>query len=107
MTGPQPRERTDRFKDGLLVGLAAARLLARHTLAHGRRRVNLRAGRQRQGVLLPGDREERLVHVGISGAHAVNQLYMYISASQLHVAIIGDWVIGGQSSRRNTCTPAN
>lgn len=105
VTRPQPRERTDRFKDGLLVGLAAARLVARRTLTHGRRRVNLRAGRQRQGVLLPGDREERLVHVGVSGPIAVDQLYIYIYifASRWHVAIIGGRIIGGQSSRRNTC----
>lgn len=66
-----------------MVGLVVARLLAQHTPAHGRRRVNLRAGRQRQGVLLPRDREERLVHVGVSGAHAVKLIavnhYIFMS----------------------------
>lgn len=69
----QPRERRRRTNDGkitengLLVGLAIARLAARRTPAHGRRRVNLRAGRQRQRVLLPRDRKERLVYARVSG----------------------------------------
>lgn len=70
----QPRERRPRrndertTKNGLLVGLAVVHFAARRTAAHGRRRVNLRASRQCQRVLLSRDRKERLVHTRVSGA---------------------------------------